>query len=232
MSRQEKALLNLPRYGDNKKRKNFYLTTRPRSHSPTRRVNLPTVLSRRGRAAVQASWAAPSEDFLQVETTVCPKIIHAQGFYEARRQAIFFIYAHLLDHPPLSSDLCDKICGLLFIPKESRRHVSATIRKIIESIESKEAFSGKCKRIWTDHLMVELSPQAHVVYRCVLDDLSINDTVCRVNTWRLRQDPPLKRLSYSTMQRFISASECIKSTIRKKVKSGTTDADSEWAEGK
>ena len=231
MSRELRGLEDRSRYPDNEKRKNCYLTSRARLDLSARGNDSPTASQIKGRKASAAYWA-PCSEVLPKKAIVYPIIVHDKGFYEARRQAIYFIYVHLLEHPPLSSDVCNKICGILQIPKGSRRCVSATIRKIIESIESKETFSGKCKRIRTDHLVVEFSPQADVVYSSILDGLSINDTVCRVNTWREQQNPPLERLSFSTIQRFISSSECIKSTIRKKVKKGNTDLDSEWAEGK
>ena len=71
--------------------------------------------------------------------------------------------------------------------------------------------------------MEELSEQTVAVYRCSKENLSVNETVYNVNTWKDWQNPPLKPLSFSAVERFTSSSESIKTISRERVKTGKTD---------
>ena len=208
------------------------MTTRARLDFSDRTDHLPTRASNKAKIAAAAFWTSPSVKVFPVETVVYPKIVHDKGFYESRRLAIYYIYVHTLGQPTMSPKVCHQICEVLQIPKESRRRVTETVTHIVESTASGGNFSGKYKRKRAVRHLEELSDQAAVVYRCSKANLSVNETVYNVNTWREWQEPPLKPLSFSTVERFMSSSECIKTTTRKKVKSGKTDPTSEWAQGK
>jgi hypothetical protein len=81
-------------------------------------------------------------------------------------------------------------------------------------------------------LIVDGTAQADVVYRALGASLSAKDTVCLLNFYRERMDPPLDPISRSAMQGFIERSPAIKTRKRGKKKSGRDDASCLWAKSR
>jgi hypothetical protein len=152
-----------------------------------------------------------------------------------RRVALEFHFVHLMGSPPEDVWLRDgvvlSLMKALRISEGSSDSVKKVLRDILAAQQAKEAYDPKAgvKKRGRKRLIVDLTPQALVVYKSLEQGLSTTQTTVIVNTWRRTQNPSLPALSWSAVERFILRSDVAHRSRRHTKKSGKDDVGGLWA---
>jgi len=93
------------------------------------------------------------------------------------------------------------------------------------SVRIKEGRGAKAK-------IVDMTPQADMVYRTMETGLSLGSTVILLNQWRRVNMDDEVGISYGALQRFVSTSKVLVLDKRETRKAGSEDQESGWAMGR
>ena len=122
------------------------------------------------------------------------------------------------------------MASLLDIPSGSSAEVSTAMRAIIAAHKAGEIYDPSAaikEGRGAKPKIVDLTPQAEVVYNAMESGFSLGNTVVLVNQWRrVRHQEPL---SYGALQRFVAKSAVMQLTKRETIKSGSSDVDTAWS---
>ncbi|KAJ1420198.1 hypothetical protein B484DRAFT_333234, partial [Ochromonadaceae sp. CCMP2298] len=146
----------------------------------------------------------------------------------SRRTALEYLFVQVMGSPAEDVWLRDGVVlGLmkqLHIPAGSSAEVKKVLRDVLKATV-KEPYDPKAgnKRRGRKPLIVDLTPQASVVYMSVEQGLSTTQTTVIVNEWRKAQAPPLPPLSWSAVEKFLLRSGVTHRSRRVNKKSGKED---------
>jgi hypothetical protein len=122
----------------------------------------------------------------------------------------------------------------LNIPFGSHSSVQQVLKDFVKSQMTKSLYDARIgeKRRGRKPLILDMTPQAQIVYNAVEAGLSSAQTAVLVNKFRNSQTPYLKPVSWSAVENFIIRSECIKRGRRLTKQSGKDDEISDWAKAR
>ena len=163
------------------------------------------------------------------------------GMAKARRYAILYVYTEVYGCAPENKwDDFDDDYGMrlptiimkhLMIPRGSYQAVITAMREMYAAHENGETYdpSGNLmSRCGAKVKIVEMSPQAELVYSSMERGMGLGNTLVLLNAWRRRKLLP-GPISYGALQRFVANSPVLKIDKRELRKAGTDDEESGWA---
>ena len=131
-------------------------------------------------------------------------------------------------HPACS--LPTVLMSALDIPSGSRVEVVTAMRAILAAHSADELYDPSAalkEGRGAKPKIVDLTPQAEVVYNAMECGFSLGNTVVLLNQWRrVRQ---IDALSYGALQHFVATSAVMSLAKRETIKSGSSDQDTAWA---
>jgi hypothetical protein len=190
---------------------------------------------KRAKIAIAARTKKSSTSEKLIADRECKKL--GSGIAFIRRYAISYQFTKY-GSPPESTwakiGLVKNIMKELNIPFGSHSSVQQVLKDFVKSQMTKSLYDARIgeKRRGRKPLILDMTPQAQIVYNAVEAGLSSAQTAVLVNKFRNSQTPYLKPVSWSAVENFIIRSECIKRGRRLTKKSGKDDEISDWAKAR
>ena len=195
-------------------------------------------MSRRNCAKVQSSWpdAIVSPEPLALPPPRLNMNTAGDGLATSRREAIRYFYVAILGSPPASAwrgrgGTISLICKQLVIGKDSRRHVEAVLNDITSQDDGEYYNASSSNHVGGRYpRLVDGTAEALVVCRAIAKGSSIGVATQFLNTHLEAQNLP--RISWSSVQGYVSSSRAIMLHRRQSKKSGSQDPASKWAKAR